>query len=477
MTTYKKISKLLAVLVLTVAMTIGCKKTIDQEQVALNNEKNEVATTKSLQGSSAFCDPASANPTARQYANARAVAQSNTVSNTDYVSAGVGGLRNTASGTITLSGVSGTVTKAYLYWHGVTNSTTDAGSTITINGNSASGTHLGYSSDNCWGHNNSQAYRADVTFLVTLTGNGSYALTGFGSPNLNLNGASLIVFFNDGNPANNRDVVIFDGNDSNIPFAGISGNPNAPADPLGWNVALNGITYTSGTANLQLHVADGQVYPDDALILNASTLDAGPAIFQGTSVPGVNNGPLNNGNLWDIKNYNITSFLSPGTNNLNLTTGVIFPGGDCLGLIVAIIDLPVIKVPFDVKPTSCPNPLNVTEKGTLPTAILGSAGFDVSKIDVSTIKINGESPKEWYLLDVAAPFTGNVNSCTTCTTAGPDGIMDLVVKVDAQAIIATLGTTTDGSCRSLIVTGNLKAADGGFSIIGEDFIRINKKKK
>src|SRR4051812_1284828 len=41
-----------------------------------------------------------------------------TFTNVDYVSASVGGLRETGFGDIALTGVSGTVQKAYLYWHG-----------------------------------------------------------------------------------------------------------------------------------------------------------------------------------------------------------------------------------------------------------------------------------------------------------------------------------------------------------------------
>jgi len=45
------------------------------------------------------------------------------VPNTDVVSAGVGGMRGgSGSSSITLSGVSGTVTQALLYWHGPTDS-------------------------------------------------------------------------------------------------------------------------------------------------------------------------------------------------------------------------------------------------------------------------------------------------------------------------------------------------------------------
>ena len=262
------------------------------------------------------------------------IANFTTVFRTDWTSAGTGGMRNTGVGTITLAGVSGTVTKAYLYWHGPMNSTNpSANQTVNVDGTDVTGTPIGLSDNNCWGFLVSQAYRADVTALVAAKGNGAYALSNFiKAGNINVNGASLIVFFDDGNAANNRDVVIFDGNDSNV---------NNIYDADGWNVTLAGIIYTNGTAKMQLHVADGQSFNDAPLILNATVLDAGPAIFQGTTLPG-GPGPAGNGNLWDIKSYVVTSFLSPGTNTLTLTSSV---NNDCMSFIVALIDLPAGAAP------------------------------------------------------------------------------------------------------------------------------------
>jgi len=255
-----------------------------------------------------------------------------TVYGTDVVHAGFGGMRDDGTGTLTVSGVSGSVTKALLYWHGPTNSSDPAANAaVTFAGNAVTGTNIGFSSDNCWGYSNSQAYRADVTSLVT--GDGTYALAGFvkDSGNVNVNGASLIVFFDDGNAANNRDVVLFDGNDSNIPNT---------YDADGWNVSLPGINYTSGSANITLHVSDGQAFDDDALILNGSTLVPTGAIFQGDSVPF---GTFDaSGHLWDIHSYDVTSYLSPGPNTLTLTTGL---ASDCLSLVVAAIDLPAGAAP------------------------------------------------------------------------------------------------------------------------------------
>lgn len=269
------------------------------------------------------------------------VEQLTTYYGTDFVSAGVGGLRDVGTGTIQLAGVSGPVSLAFLYWNGPTNSSDPSvNAVVDVNGTTVTGVNIGFSHDNCWGFDNSQSYRADVTALVQGTGNGAYLLENLAIDDntvvggANTNGASLVVFFDDGNPANNRDVVLFDGNDANI---------SNPFDADGWNVALEGIVYIAGQAGLQLHVADGQVYDDSNLFLNGNLFVAGPHIFQGTSVPSANNGPMDLGSLWDIRTFNLTPFLSPGSNDLEMTMGD--QGPDCLGLVVAIIDLPAGSAP------------------------------------------------------------------------------------------------------------------------------------
>jgi hypothetical protein len=282
-----------------------------------------------------------------------------TIFDTDFVSAGVGGMRGSGTGTLTLSGVgTGTVTKAYLFWHGPSNASTanapTANANVTVDGNAVTGTFLGISDNNCWGFQNSLAYRADVTSLVQGKGDGAYALTNFTKPNgIDVNGASLIVFFDDGNSANNRDVVMFNGNDSNI---------NNAFDAPGWNITLAGINYSSGTASAQFHVSDGQTFTDAAVIANATTLAPAGNIFQGTSVPGPNL-PQGDGNLWDIKNFNVTSLLSPGLNTLNITTGV---NSDCLSCVMIAIDLPA-----GAAPPTVPEPGTLALMGAALTGIFG----------------------------------------------------------------------------------------------------------
>ena len=126
------------------------------------------------------------------------------VNQTDWTQAGVAGVGDSASVNITLSGVTGTVKKAYLYYHGI-GDPAYAPAGVTFGGVAIAPIALGNATTNCWGTGSSTAYRADVTAQVT--GNGTYPVANLANgAGMNANGASLIVFFNDADPTNNRDV-------------------------------------------------------------------------------------------------------------------------------------------------------------------------------------------------------------------------------------------------------------------------------
>ncbi len=279
-----------------------------------------------------------------------------TVFNTDWTQVGYGGMRGLGTGSVNLTGVTGTVTRSYLYWHGPTNSSdANINASVTFNGTPITGTNIGFSDDNFWGFDNSQAYRADVTSLVS--GNGLYSLANFNKSSAEINGVSLLAFFDDGDSSNNRDVVLYEGNDAN--FAN-------QFDPAGWDATLSGINYSSGTASLVAGVSDGQNFgaSDDGDLRVNGTIIASGGIFQGNSVPNGPGGP-NNGGLWDVRTFDITSSLSPGTNSLNVTlqAGV----NDALSLISLAIDLPAGAAP--PLPTSTPEPSLLL--GLLTLGILG----------------------------------------------------------------------------------------------------------
>ncbi|MHC4238393.1 MAG: T9SS type A sorting domain-containing protein [Planctomycetota bacterium] len=119
----------------------------------------------------------------------------------------------------------------------------------------------------------------------------------------------------------------------------------------------------------------------------------------------------------------------------------------------------------DVKPGSCPNPLNVSvfekshkhphspNRGVLPIAVLGSSEFDVHNVDVSSLCLSGAAPLRYDFEDVGTP-TSTMNECD-CASEGPDGFVDLTLKFQKSEIVAALGAVSVGDFLPLTLTGKL----------------------
>jgi len=134
-------------------------------------------------------------------------------------------------------------------------------------------------------------------------------------------------------------------------------------------------------------------------------------------------------------------------------------------------DMPTY-VDVDIKPGSCPNPLNVNEKcqSVLPVAIPGAEDFDVNTIDTASIRLAGVAPRCSRYEDVAS-LAADQNDCA-CTAAGPDGLVDLTLKFNKQEIIEAIGDVNDGEVLQLVLTGNLI---DGTKIEGTDCVKIIDK--
>jgi hypothetical protein len=157
--------------------------------------------------------------------------------------------------------------------------------------------------------------------------------------------------------------------------------------------------------------------------------------------------------------------------------------------------LATLEVAMDIKPTSCPNSINPNQKGLISVAIVGGATYDekrdldVLTIDLSTLKLNlkssetklesSEAKLESSELeelkqrisyeDVTSPYTGDKRDVDDCSTDGPDGVLDLVIKVETRALAAAL---QKGDSATLQITADLKI-DGQetIHITAEDMIR------
>jgi hypothetical protein len=147
---------------------------------------------------------------------------------------------------------------------------------------------------------------------------------------------------------------------------------------------------------------------------------------------------------------------------------------------------PVIPVPLDIKPTSCPNPLNTNAKGVLPVAILGTEKFDVTRIDPATIRMHLPGMPltfvellRWDYEDVATPYVPFLDkqTCDQCITDGSDGYLDITLKFETQEVVDILGLSDyeDGSCVVIAVGGKLKPEFGGRIFLGLDVVKIINK--
>jgi len=133
-----------------------------------------------------------------------------------------------------------------------------------------------------------------------------------------------------------------------------------------------------------------------------------------------------------------------------------------------------IEVFVDIKPQSCPNPINVKGKGVLPVAVLGTEDFDVTTIDPATIVLMREetcemvSPLRWAYEDVATPFEGEL---CDCHELGPDGYLDLTLKFDTRELVEKLELADVSTMETvrLTLTGTV---EGGHPIQGSDCVRV-----
>jgi hypothetical protein len=148
--------------------------------------------------------------------------------------------------------------------------------------------------------------------------------------------------------------------------------------------------------------------------------------------------------------------ISAGSHSIK----IVYTGGgannghyvDALSLVVSPCD-----VEIDIKPGSYPNCFNNNGHGVIPVAILGTADFDVTTIDPSTVKLASLAVR-------AVGKKGNLQA--HIEDVNEDGFDDLVVQIEDVD-----GAFTNGNGTATL-TGNLKAEFGGTPIQGTDEICI-----
>jgi len=130
-----------------------------------------------------------------------------------------------------------------------------------------------------------------------------------------------------------------------------------------------------------------------------------------------------------------------------------------------------LDVAVDIKPGTCPNPLNLSSRGLFPVAVLGTEDFDVSQIDVASIRLAGVGAVRSSYEDVSSPVVDG-NDCQ-CGQTGPDGFMDLTLKFRTEDIVEELiklgGDLEKGEVWELDLTGQLL---DGTPIEGSDCVNL-----
>jgi hypothetical protein len=108
-------------------------------------------------------------------------------------------------------------------------------------------------------------------------------------------------------------------------------------------------------------------------------------------------------------------------------------GNDVAGAVwILFLEPGVITADLDIKPGSCPNSFNRKTHGVLPVALVGTEDFDVSTVDLATVRLSRadgvggsvaphEGPRGPHSVfeDVATPFDGGLVTATHSKATGP----------------------------------------------------------
>jgi hypothetical protein len=101
---------------------------------------------------------------------------------------------------------------------------------------------------------------------------------------------------------------------------------------------------------------------------------------------------------------------------------------------------PANRVAVDYHPRACPNPLlTFDQMGYARAAILGTADFDVTTLDPTTLAMNGVPAVNWKYEPIAGVVEESLLEGCACIEVPNDEYLDLVFQVPIQELVATLG--------------------------------------
>jgi hypothetical protein len=131
---------------------------------------------------------------------------------------------------------------------------------------------------------------------------------------------------------------------------------------------------------------------------------------------------------------------------------------------------------LDIKPGSCPNPIETGAGGVVPVSLLGTASFDVTLVNLTTVRLGRVDgigmtiapTSQIAYSDTGTPFADDGCECHTLTG---DGITDLSLKFAKQAMVTAflLEGEPEFSYLPLELTGELT---DGTPFVAYDCIRV-----
>lgn len=141
--------------------------------------------------------------------------------------------------------------------------------------------------------------------------------------------------------------------------------------------------------------------------------------------------------------------------------GPLTPAGNTDAFLVKLAR-PLTAPALEIKPGECHDTLNLSMFGTpargrgrkggvIPVAILANEVFDITEVDLSSLRLEGVPPLRHALEDVSSPPTDDM-TCG-CATQGPDGLDDLILKFPKSELAVALGAVSGETL--LTLTGHL----------------------
>jgi hypothetical protein len=202
-------------------------------------------------------------------------------------------------------------------------------------------------------------------------------------------------------------------------YLGGSGGDNSP--PYGGGIAVDnsgdvfvtGLTNSTDFPNVKgVQAGSGGGTDAFAVKLNPSGASLSYSTYLGGS--GSENWPFMlsciaadaAGNAYVTGNTSSTNF--PTVNPAQATNG-----GGADAFVAKISDVKTVSI--DIKPGSGIDPINLANNGMIPVALFGSAGFDVTQVDVSSVVFAGAHAANYSLQDING-----------------DGIQDMILQFRTQ---------------------------------------------